>query len=126
VLEPRCQNNQNRYQSPSLFDPKRRCRQFQVSCESTISLWKYSLRFLEISHKDRFSEDSERYARFLKAFTEIYGNSAPDRSYKARIVLIWAEMKDNVFEALKEIDVIFESSVPEIEPGIAADEEYEK
>jgi hypothetical protein len=79
--------------------------------------------FLNTSHKDRFAEDPERYARFLKAFTEIYGTNAPDRSYEARISLIRAEMKDDIFKDHVDLLESFESFIPEFEPGVGQVEE---
>ncbi|KAF9701809.1 hypothetical protein EKO04_001176 [Ascochyta lentis] len=62
--------------------------------------------------KERFAEEPERYNRFLKAFTEIYGSSAPNVPYETRMETIRAEMRDNVFKDNKDLLQGFESFIP--------------
>lgn len=63
------------------------------------------------------AEDPELYNGFLKVFTEIYGISAQDRSYEARLSLIRAEMKDKIFKDYPDLLEGFESFVPKLEPA---------
>jgi hypothetical protein len=64
--------------------------------------------------KERFATDPDRFTRFLKAFGDIYGSGAPDRSYEERIELIRKEMRDDVLKGHEDLMEGFEAF---IEPG---------
>jgi hypothetical protein len=75
-----------------------------------------SHRYKSYSHlsKERFATDPDRFARFLKAFADIYGSSAPDRSYEERIELIRKEMREDILHDHEDLLEGFEAF---IEPG---------
>lgn len=75
--------------------------------------------------KDRFADEPERYNRFLKTFTDIYGSNAPDEPPETRISMIRAEMRD-IFRGNEDLLEGFESFVPEDGPGTDRSEKVEK
>jgi hypothetical protein len=68
-------------------------------------------RFSAHVFKDRLAAQPERYARFLKAFSDIYGAGAPDRSYEERVELMRKKMRDDVLKGHDDLLEGFESFI---------------
>lgn len=68
--------------------------------------------------QDRFKDNPERYTRFLKIFSEIYGRDAPDVPYEARVSRIRDEVR-NSLQGHEDLYERFESFIPENQVELA-------